>query len=51
MTTFLSPPAVSGLASPREVLGRGGEDRELWSLTDRHRAVEVADAVALRAQP
>ena len=36
-------------AGPREVLGAAART-ELWSLTDRHLAVEVADAVALRAQ-
>jgi len=58
VTTLLSPPgqsglsgqsAFAGLAGAREVVGAAA-DVELWSLTDRELAVEVADAVALRAQ-
>jgi len=40
---------VSGLAHARDMLGAAARV-ELWSLTDRQLAVEVADAVALRAQ-
>jgi hypothetical protein len=49
VTTLLNPPAVSGLGQAREVV-RGAAETELWSLTDRQLAVEVADALALRAQ-
>ena len=49
MTTLLSPPGLSGLAHARDMLGAAARV-ELWSLTDRQLAVEVADAIALRAQ-
>ncbi len=49
MTTVLSPPALSGLAAARDVVGSAA-GQPLWQLTDRQLAMEVADAVALRAQ-
>lgn len=49
MTTLLSPPVLSGLAQARDAVVAAAQV-ELWSLTDRQLAVEVADAVALRAQ-
>ncbi|MDQ3734397.1 MAG: hypothetical protein M3400_10440 [Actinomycetota bacterium] len=49
MTTVLSEPGLSGLAQARDVV-RAAAETELWSLTDRQLAAELADAVALRAQ-
>ena len=49
MTVFLSPPGLSGLAGAREAI-RAAAETELWSLTDRQLAAEVADAIALKAQ-
>lgn len=49
MTTLLSPPATSGLADARDAVGAAAQV-QLWSLTDKQLAAEVADAVALRAQ-
>ncbi len=49
MTALLSPPAVSGLAHARDVVGVAA-GQPLWSLTDRELAAEVGQALALRAQ-
>jgi len=49
VTTVLSPAGLSGLADARDVVGAAARV-ELWSLTDHQLAMEVADAVALRAQ-
>ena len=49
MTTLLSPPIVSGLAAARDAVGEAAQ-QPLWSLTDRQLAVEVAEALALRAR-
>ncbi|MGI8722265.1 MAG: DUF222 domain-containing protein [Geodermatophilaceae bacterium] len=49
MTTVLNEPGLSGLAHARGVV-RAAAATELWSLTDRQLAAEIADAVALRAQ-
>lgn len=49
MTAVLSPPAVSGLAAARDVV-EAAAGEPLWSLSDRELAVQVGQALALRAQ-
>jgi len=49
VTTLLSPPGLSGLADARHAVSVAA-GQPLWTLTDRELAVQVADAVALRAQ-
>jgi hypothetical protein len=49
VTTLLNPPGLCGLAGARDAVGEAAQ-QQLWSLTDRELAVEVADALALRAQ-
>lgn len=49
MTAVLTPPALSGLTPARDAAGEAAQ-QPLWSLTDKELAVEVADALALRAQ-
>ncbi len=49
MTALLNPPGLSGLADALDAV-RAAAGQPLWTLTDRELAVQVADAVALRAQ-
>lgn len=49
MTALLNPPALSGLAPARELVGAAAQ-APLWQLTDTQLAAEVADALALKAQ-